>query len=155
MKTCTYFKYCAYFLTIAFAAVLNSSGQADSVPATQQITPEELVKLLQLPTEKKPLVLHVGPHILYTQAHVPGSEYIGMTMKDAGLQKLKDRVASLPRSTFIVLYCGCCPWDHCPNIKPADDAMKAMGFTNFKVVHIANNFASDWKDKGYPTAKGE
>jgi len=30
-----------------------------------------------------------------------------------------------------------------------------MGFTNVKVLYIADNFGADWVDKGYPTAKGE
>jgi len=56
---------------------------------------------------------------------------------------------------LIVLYCGCCPWNHCPNVKPAYDALQAMGFRNLKVLYIANNFGADWVDKGYPTAKGD
>src|SRR5690348_10793649 len=102
MKIASYFKFAACVVMITLLSVLNLSGQADSVPAVRQITPEELVKLLQLTGEKKPLVFHVGPHMLYTQSHVAGSEYIGMAMKDAGLQKLKDRVERVPRSTFIV-----------------------------------------------------
>jgi hypothetical protein len=30
-----------------------------------------------------------------------------------------------------------------------------MGFTNVKVLYIADNFGTNWVDKGYPTAKGE
>ena len=30
-----------------------------------------------------------------------------------------------------------------------------MGFTNVKVLYLANNFGADWVDKGYPVAKGE
>jgi hypothetical protein len=29
-----------------------------------------------------------------------------------------------------------------------------MGFTNVKVLYIADNFGKDWVDKGYPVAKG-
>jgi hypothetical protein len=28
-----------------------------------------------------------------------------------------------------------------------------MGFSNVKVLYIANNFGTDWLDKGYPTVK--
>jgi rhodanese-related sulfurtransferase len=150
-----YFKCFACFLMIAIAMVLNSSGQADSVPAARQLSPEELVKLLALSGKQKPVVFQVGSHMMYVQAHVPGSEYMGLGVTEAGLQKLKARVEPFPRSTFIVIYCGCCPWSHCPNIKPVDDALRALGFTNVKVVHIADNFGADWKDKGYPIAKGE
>ncbi len=40
-------------------------------------------------------------------------------------------------------------------MKPADDALHAMGFTNVKVLYIADNFGTNWVDKGYPVAKGE
>ena len=72
-----------------------------------------------------------------------------------GLQQLRKRVEALPRNKFIIIYCGCCPWSHCPNVKPADDALRALGFTNVKVLYIANNFGVDWVEKGYPVAKGD
>jgi len=53
-----------------------------------------------------------------------------------------------------VIYCGCCPWSHCPNVKSADDALRAMGFIHVKVLYISNNFGADWVDKGYPVGKG-
>jgi hypothetical protein len=100
-------------------------------------------------------MIQVGSHVLYTQAHIPGSEYIGPASSESGLQSLRKRVESLPRNKFIVLCCGCCPWSHCPNVKPADDALRAMGFTNLKVLDIPGNFGMDWVEKGFPVAKGD
>ena len=143
---------------IALMILLSVSlavSQATSIPSSRQMTADDLVKLLQASGKEKPLLIHVGSHVLYGQAHIPGSEYIGPAASEAGLQQLRKRVEPLPRTKFIVLYCGCCPWNHCPNVKPADDALHAMGFTNVKVLYIANNFGTDWVDKGYPTAKGE
>jgi thiosulfate/3-mercaptopyruvate sulfurtransferase len=139
---------------LAFLFVIQASAQATSIPATRQITPEALVKLLQ-DARAKPLIIQVGSHVLYAQAHIPASEYIGAAANDAALDKLRKRVESLPRATAIILYCGCCPWTHCPNVAPADHLLQGMGFTNVKVLYIANNFGTDWVDKGYPTAKGE
>ena len=129
-------------------------SQATSIPASHLINPEDLVKLLQSGKEK-PLMLHVGFHTLFVQAHIAGSEYVGAASTDTGLQQLRKRVAALPRDKFIVLYCGCCPWNHCANVKPADEAMHAMGFSNVKVLYLADNFATNWMDKGYSTAEGE
>ncbi len=144
------------FGTVAVAlASVALAYQASFIPASRLINPDELVKILQSPKSTKPLMIQVGSHVLYTQAHIPGSEYIGPASKESGLQSLRTRVESLPRNKFIVLYCGCCPWSHCPNVKPADDALHAMGFTNVKVVYMANNFGMDWVEKGYPVAKGE
>ena len=142
----------AVSVTIAAASFTQ---KASTIAASHLINPEDLVKILQSPTAEKPLLIHVGFHVLYVQGHIPGSEYIGPANDAAALEKLRKRVASLPRNNFIVLYCGCCPWDHCPNLKPADDALRALGFTNVKALYIADNIATNWRDKGYPFTTGE
>jgi len=149
---------CFVFLLATAAMGLASLAfayQASLIPVSRLINPDELVKIIQSSTAEKPLMIQVGSHVLYAQAHIPGSEYIGPASSDSGLQQLRKRVDPLPRARFIVLYCGCCPWSHCPNVKPAEDALRAMGFSHVKVLYIADNFGSDWVDKGYPTAKGE
>ena len=142
-------------LVIATLVSIAFAYQASSIPSSRLVNPAELVKALQTSGGQKPLMIQVGSHVLYSQAHIPGSEYIGPAASANGIDQLRKRVASLPKSTYIVLYCGCCPWDHCPNVKPADDALQALGFTNVKVLYIANNFGTDWVDKGYPVAKGD
>ena len=122
-------------------------------------TPEELVSLLSGKASSskspKPLLLHVGSHMLYVQAHIPGSEYVGQGNSPEGLQALGARVSKLPKKTPIILYCGCCPWSHCPNVNPAYAALEKLGFTNVKVLYLPYNFGMDWVNKGYPVAKGE
>lgn len=135
-------------------SILAAAGQADSIPAAERVSPEDLVKTIRAGKET-PLIIQVGSHVFYQQAHIPGSEYIGPAASEAGLKQLRTRVDALPRTKSIVLYCGCCPWSHCPNVKPAFDALQAMGFTKVKVLYIADNFGANWVDKGYPTAKGE
>jgi len=129
--------------------------QASLIPSSRLISPDEVAKTLQSSKGEKPLMIQVGSHVLYSQAHIPGSEYIGPASTEDGLQKLRKRVEPLPRNKFIIIYCGCCPWSHCPNVKPADDALHAQGFTNVRVLYIADNFGADWVDKGYPVEKGE
>jgi thiosulfate/3-mercaptopyruvate sulfurtransferase len=141
-------------VSIALASLVFAY-QASLTPTTRLINPEELVKILQSSKAEKPLMIQVGSHVLYTQAHIPGSEYTGAASTDSGLQALRKRVEPLPRNKLIIVYCGCCPWSHCPNVKPADDALREMGFTNVKVLYIANNFGADWVDNGYPVAKGD
>jgi thiosulfate/3-mercaptopyruvate sulfurtransferase len=145
---------------------LPAHGLAVQGPATQSATdlapgsaqvinPEDLLKILQSPKGAKPLILNVGPHLLYMQAHIPGSEYMGAGSDPQGIESLRRRPKALPRKTFIILYCGCCPWSHCPNVQPAYNELHKGGFTNVKVLYIADNFGSDWVDKGYPTIKGQ
>jgi len=145
------------FLGTGAVALLSLAWayQASLIPSTRLINPDELVKTLQSSKGEEPLMIQVGSHVLFSQAHIPGSEYIGPASSEQGLQQVRKRVESLPRNKSIILYCGCCPWNHCPNVKPADDALHAMGFTNVRVVYFANNFGVDWVDKGYPVAKGD
>jgi thiosulfate/3-mercaptopyruvate sulfurtransferase len=148
-------------ITLAFVATaltfasLCVAYQASSIPASRLINPDELVKILQSSRSEKPLIIQVGFHTLYAQAHIPGAEYIGPASSPSGLRQLRKRVESLPRNRFIVIYCGCCPWGHCPNMTPPDDALHGMGFSNVKALYIPNNFGADWVDKGYPVTKGE
>jgi thiosulfate/3-mercaptopyruvate sulfurtransferase len=132
----------------------TATAQSDS-SAPQLIQPEELAKTVQSSKGDKPLILQVGFHVLYLQAHIPHAEYVGPASGAEGLQQLRKRVAALPHSQPIVLYCGCCPWSKCPNVNPAYKELRDMGFTNVKVLYIADNFGKDWVDKCYPVARGE
>jgi len=132
-----------------------SPDSALSIPAAQLIQPDELNRILQAKGASKPLILQVGSHMLFAQAHIAGSEYAGPGVQPEALNRLKARVNALPRKSFIVLYCGCCPWNRCPNIAPAFNLLQQMGFVNVKVLYIANNLGSDWVDKGYPVERGQ
>jgi rhodanese-related sulfurtransferase len=105
------------------------------------------------PHMKGALIIHVGFPVLYRAAHIAGSEYAGPGSKPEGLELLKKAVAGQPKDRDIVLYCGCCPWDHCPNVRPALEALHEMGFRHVRALVIPGNFKADWSDKGYPTEK--
>ena len=100
--------------------------------------------------DKKPLIVHVGFTLHYKQKHIPGAIYAGPGNKPEGLEKLKAAVADLPKDREIILYCGCCPWDKCPNMKPSFAQLRDAGFKNVKAMVIEQNFGTDWIDKGYP-----
>jgi len=127
---------------------------AASIPAADLLQPAELARIVQQPSTALPVILQVGSHVLYTQAHIPGSDYAGPGSEDSGLQVLRDRVAKLPHDAAIVLYCGCCPWSRCPNVAAAFDQLRALGFARVKVLYIAENFGANWVDAGYPVSRG-
>jgi hypothetical protein len=139
----------------AAAAQVPGAGKAAELATAVQIEPKQLAELLSETKGEKPVVLHVGFKNFYAQAKIPGSDYAGPGSTPEGLELLRKRVASLQHKQLIVLYCGCCPWDKCPNAKPAYDALHAMGFTNVKVVHIATDFGANWLNAGLPVTKGE
>ena len=131
------------------------SAGAFTIPTAQLIQPDELNRLLHTRAAGKPLILQVGSHLMFAQAHIPGAEYAGPGSQAEGVQQLRGRVTSLPRGTFIVLYCGCCPWNRCPNVGPAYSLLHGMGFTHVEVLYLADNFGADWADKGYPVESGQ
>jgi thiosulfate/3-mercaptopyruvate sulfurtransferase len=137
------------------AAAMAATKPAASIPATELLEPEALAKSLQAPAATRPLLLHVGFRSLYIQAHIPGSEYAGPAGDETGLAALRTRVAALPKDAPIVLYCGCCPWSRCPNVAAAYDALRALGFSHVKVLHVDQDFGTNWAEKGYPVAKGD
>jgi thiosulfate/3-mercaptopyruvate sulfurtransferase len=115
------------------------------------VQPADVAKLIG--DAKSPLVIHVGFPVLYRSAHIAGTEFAGPGSKEEGIADLKKAVAAQPRDREIILYCGCCPWDKCPNIRPAFAALHEMGFTHVKAMVVATNLKADWIDKGYPTDK--
>lgn len=139
---------------ISFAQGQQASSDELAPGNPHLVSPEGLLKVIQSGDEK-PLILNIGPWLIYRQAHIPDAEFVGGTADKQGLERLRARVKSLPHNKAIVLYCGCCPWSHCPNVRPAFKALSAMGFSNVKVLYIADSFGANWVDKGYPTIKGQ
>lgn len=126
--------------------MLGFTVAARAASATQLIQPAELAARLG---PKAPPVFHVGFEALFHGAHIPGSVYAGPGSKP---EILLAAVAALPKHREIILYCGCCPWEHCPNIRPAAQALAGKGFTKVRLLDIPTNLKTDWIDKGYPVA---
>lgn len=141
----------ATILAAAAMIAQQPNGAAINPPwtAAQVIHVEDLSKQIQ-DKASAPAVFQVGFNVLYKAKHVPGATYAGPGNKEEGLAELKKAVADVPKDRQIVLYCGCCPWDHCPNMKPAYSLLHSLGYANIKVVEIPNNFVKDWAEKGYP-----
>jgi thiosulfate/3-mercaptopyruvate sulfurtransferase len=118
---------------------------ADPWTAKDLVSPETLSKDV-----KGPLIIHVGFDVLYRAAHIAGTPYAGPASKPEGIDELKKAVAGQPHDRDIVLYCGCCPMDKCPNIRPAFTALHELGFTHVRVLSLPANLKTDWTDKGYP-----
>ncbi|MBZ5620032.1 MAG: rhodanese-like domain-containing protein [Acidobacteriia bacterium] len=128
------------------ALALLAVALAADLPVIQ---PKDLAAQLRSPAAR-PAIIQVGPNLLYRSHHIPGSVYGGPAGKPEGLDALKAAVKDLPRDRDLVIYCGCCPWDRCPNVKPAIELLKQLGFTRVKAMYSATNFKTDWIDQGYP-----
>jgi thiosulfate/3-mercaptopyruvate sulfurtransferase len=127
---------------------------SDPWTAAQTVQPADLAKeLTDAKAADKPTVVCVAPHVLYEGGHVPGALFHGPGSSPQGIDDLKKWAQPLPRSANIVVYCGCCPLDHCPNLRPAFAALRDMGFTHVRALLIPTNFFTDWVKPGYAYEK--
>jgi thiosulfate/3-mercaptopyruvate sulfurtransferase len=109
------------------------------------IAPADLAKLLNSPSLKQPIVINVGSMKLIKNA-VPG----GMGYSDEGMKEFKSKVNKFEKNQLIVIYCGCCKMENCPNVKSPFDYLLEAGFKNFKILNIETGLYEDWISKGYP-----
>lgn len=147
-------------ILLAFGALVALTSpvslRADSDPWTkaQTVQAADLAKELG-DSKTAPTVVFVGFKRLYTSGHIKGAQFHGTAGSEAGLKELTGWAAGIPRTTNLVIYCGCCPMEKCPNIRPAFKALQRLGFKNLRVLLLPQDFASDWVGKGLPYDKGE
>ncbi len=139
----------------ALMTISTVSTQADSDPWTkaQTVQPAGLAKELEN-SKSAPTVVFVGFKRLYTSGRIHGALYHGTAGSEDGLKELTAWASTLPRATNLVIYCGCCPMDHCPNIRPAFKTLQELGFKNLRVLLLPRDFGMDWAGKGLPYDKG-
>jgi len=130
---------------IVFAFQSFSNKQSKEPWTENQLMPaSELAKIID---NGKPetYIFNVGPAGL-----IKNAIKIGNGNDKNNIAKLKNEVSKLPEDASIVIYCGCCPFGDCPNIRPAFSLLNKMKFTNHKLLNLPKNLKVDWLDKGYP-----
>jgi hypothetical protein len=137
---------------LALAALLMASAASSDTPADpwpngDLIEPAALDAALRAPVP--PAVICVAFPVLDRQRHIAGAQFAGPTGKPQGLDALRKAVAGLPKDTDIVIYCGCCPMQKCPNVRPAYRLLKELAFRHVRVLDVPTNFHDDWAAKGY------
>jgi thiosulfate/3-mercaptopyruvate sulfurtransferase len=133
---------------ILFAISFSTAfAQNDSEPwrPDQLMTPKDLADIINSSTGAKPLIISVGPAGL-----IKGAIDIGPAHEKDNLNKLKKLLQNEDTDREIVIYCGCCPFKNCPNIRPAFSLLNSMKFTKHKLLDLSNNLKSDWINYGYP-----
>lgn len=128
-----------------FTSCTSKAQQVNNWTNEQLMAPALLAKNI---SEKKqlPVILSVGPMAL-----IPHSIDLGAASETENMAKLKEELTTIPKDTSIVIYCGCCPFARCPNVRPAIELLKEMKFTNFRLLNLPTSIKADWIDKGYPT----
>ncbi len=120
-------------------------GMPNLWKSKELLQPEDLAMTLRNPKAKRPVIYNIG-----VVEDIEGAKNVGAASKKENLDKLTNSLKTLPKNSMVVIYCGCCPFEKCPNIRPAFSLMKKMGFTNGKLLNIPVNLKQDWINKGYP-----
>jgi thiosulfate/3-mercaptopyruvate sulfurtransferase len=140
------------FLSIVLIMVLAGAGSAAAVlRQTDPWTPAQLMEPADLVTKLKdiaanpPLIVCVGP-----SGVIKGSVETGPAREGRNLDSLRRLLDREDRQREVIIYCGCCPFKNCPNVRPAFSLLLTMGFKHPRLLDLSHNIKVDWIDKGYP-----
>lgn len=145
MKTCKRLFPLFLFTLFMLAATATQAQQPVTWTPDQLMDPALLAKKIT-GNEPLPYIFSIGPMAL-----IPHSTDIGPDSEEENLASLKEAILKLPKDAEVVIYCGCCPFGRCPNIRPAIELFKTMNFKNFHLLNLPTSIKADWIDKGFPT----
>lgn len=127
--------------------VFQASGQqSEPWNPDQLMKPDVLASRITTGKTAGLLILSVGP-----DAVIRGSVDIGPARDTSHTDKLRSYLKNVSREKEVVIYCGCCPFDKCPNIRPAFRVLNEMGFKKARLLDIEKNIKVNWLDKAYPS----
>jgi hypothetical protein len=124
------------------------SGQLQHNPWTksQLIEPSVLANMIE--KGQKIRIYNIG-----VVEDIKGATHLGAASEKQNVEKLSKVLKGLPKNEMIVVYCGCCPMDKCPNIRPAFKALNDQKFTKAYLLNLTVNLKTEWINKGYPLAR--
>jgi len=96
---------------------------------------------------ERPRIWNIG-----SMGNILGATGIGPLQTVDGIRRLNDLEAQpgFSKTDPLIIYCGCCPLETCPNILPALYILNQRGYTQVKVLNLPNNIDEDWKSIGGP-----
>lgn len=143
------YKYLSGAIVLAALIVFFSSFKknSDNQPWTEKqlLAPAELANMLNSGKMENTYIFNIGP-----AGKIKNSVAIGAAQDEENLELLKEKLTQIPKSAEVIIYCGCCPFEHCPNVRPAFNLLKEMKFTNARLLNLPKNLKANWIDKGYP-----
>ena len=138
-----------HFATIVLLVFFAGNGfinkQTEPWRPDQLMEPKDLAAIINDPNAAKPIIINIGP-----AGRIKDAVDIGPAKDKENLKKLKTLVSDEKKDKSIVIYCGCCPFQNCPNIRPAFELLNKMKFTNHKLLNMPHNLKADWINFNYP-----
>lgn len=134
-----------FFAIVILSVTAFNKKQTEPWRPDQLLQPEQLAAVINDPTTVKPLIINIGPVNL-----IKGAIKAGQAKEKENLKDLKKLLSKENKKREIVIYCGCCPFKDCPNIRPAFSLLTEMKFTSHKLLNLPRNLKMDWINHGYP-----
>ncbi len=136
-----------FSLLLVFLSRSGAFAQEGGDPWSQKdlLDPGVLANMMSDPKSEKPVIYNIGP-----LSNIKGAVKIGPTREKANLDKLRKALTQVKSDRMVVIYCGCCPFRNCPNVRPAFSLLKEMKFTKARLLNLPQNLKTDWMDHGYP-----
>lgn len=132
-------------LALSLSTALTAYFQTPSWKKEQLMPTSELAEKIKTNAKDKPIIFNVGPMDL-----IKGATSVGLGTSATITQQMKNKLSMENKNKAIVIYCGCCSYASCPNIRPAYDALIGLGFKNTKVLELPEGLKPDWVAKDYP-----
>ncbi|MBS1602333.1 MAG: rhodanese-like domain-containing protein [Bacteroidetes bacterium] len=136
-------------LALLFVMTATFIRQTEPWTPAQLLEPSELAAKISHPAVNPPLIICVGPSGL-----IKGSIETGPAKDSQNLDSLKRLLQKQDPGKEVIIYCGCCPFEHCPNVRPAFTLLNEMHFTRARLLNLSHNIKVDWIDHKYPVKEG-
>jgi len=133
------------FVATFFAIITFGQIQTEPWTSDQLMQPENLTAIINDSAVEKPLIINVG-----SVGSIKGAIKVGAAKEKENFNNLKKLLSKEDKKKTIIIYCGCCPFKVCPNIRPAFELLTKMKFANHKLLNMPNNLKIDWINHGYP-----
>lgn len=135
-----------FSVLLFFLAVFTSHSFAQK---TEPWNPDQLISTedlaYRIDQEEELHLFSIGPDNI-----IKGSVDIGPGEEKKSIEKLRKALENIPQEEEVILYCGCCPFAQCPNIRPAFELLKTLGYEKPRLLDIPQNIKVDWLDMDYP-----
>ncbi len=148
---------------LLLAGLFSCTGNTqEKTPATAPVSDTASAEVGQLEPWKESQLLEPGElaartdlsatHIfnIGTAGSIKNAIKIGPASEIANIETFRQQVSTFSRDAEIIIYCGCCPFSDCPNIRPAFEVLNELKFKNPRLLNLPKNLKADWIDKGYP-----
>jgi hypothetical protein len=132
-------------LLLTIALMTAGLSQAQQWKKEQIMPTAELADKITSGAKDGPVVFNVGP-----MENIKGAVFVGRATSATFTDQLKRELNMVPKTRTVVVYCGCCSFSSCPNLKPAYDALVTLGYKNAKVLDLPEGIKPDWVAKKFP-----